>query len=189
MRKDSQSHHRLPQCEPGAPEPPRHTHDVREPKTLTTPKPSVYVDQGVTERKLTRPLRKAICCYSVAPTVRVAPYPTAPLVGYVPEEAWRTSLKKSLGKCRQLDSRHHQKTRKSSDVLCGEWRPKRWHICTEERPVTTEMMAAAAWDNEVASIQRPFRAEVGEATRGQPAWAFRAQVTAEDRLAGSLGMR
>lgn len=99
IREDVRSHHRLPPCKPGAHEPPRHTHDVRETKNPDHTKAQSLCGPGCPRAQADTTPSKAICCYSVAPTVRMAPDPTAPLVGYVPEEAWRTSLKKGLGKC------------------------------------------------------------------------------------------
>lgn len=108
-------------------------------RILTTPKLRDYVDQRVTECKLTQPLWKAICYYSVALRVWMSSHPAMPHVGvratgtpvHTPEESPR--------KCQQQGSLHQQKTGKNSNVLSGEWIHGWWRVHTEEGSAAMKM--------------------------------------------------
>ena len=149
-------------------------------------------DRHVTEHKLTQPLWEVVCCDMVICSLGILG-PSYSTSGCVSQGAPVPGLEESPRKCQQQDSLHHQNARMNSNVPSGGWT----HMCgTSTQSSVLQLhkwQTAVAHDNEIASIHRPLRAEVGKAP-----WDHRrsfcrtcgpVMMVASGRLSGPWRMR
>lgn len=138
-------------------------------RILTTPKLRDYVDQRVTECKLTQPLGKQFAIILWRWEFGCLPTQQSHMWVYVPQEPLCTRLKRVQGNvsCRRAYIIKRLERTRTSSVVNGY---TDGGMFTPRKGLQLgKWQTAARCNNEISSTQRTLRAEVGEATRGQPA--------------------